>query len=80
MAQAAQTVFQQGGDPQAEFARIRQENQDLQREREWLIEDNFEEGFWKMLRFARSVAAAVTWGLRCVSASGSCAVRSRRRS
>ncbi|MFR8333392.1 MAG: hypothetical protein ACLU9S_14375 [Oscillospiraceae bacterium] len=45
MAQAAQTVFQQGGDPQAEFARIRQENQDLQREREWLIEDNFEEGF-----------------------------------
>ena len=33
MAQAAQTVFQQGGDPQAEFARIRQENQALQRER-----------------------------------------------
>ena len=45
MAQAAQTVFQQGGDPQAEFARIRQENQALQREREWLVEDNFEEGF-----------------------------------
>ena len=45
MARAAQTVFQQGGDPQAEFARNRQENQDLQREREWLIEDNFEEGF-----------------------------------
>lgn len=59
MAQAAQTVFQQGGDPQAEFARIRQENQALQRDREWLVEDNFEEGFlddapvWHRLRWKR---------------------------
>ncbi|MFR0734943.1 MAG: DnaD domain protein [Oscillospiraceae bacterium] len=53
MAQAAQTVFQQGGDPQAEFARIRQENQALQREREWLVEDNFEEGSWTMPRLHR---------------------------
>ena len=45
MAQAARTVFQQGGQAQAEFDRIRQENRALQAEREWLIEDNFEEGF-----------------------------------
>lgn len=45
MAKAAQTVFQQGIDPKEEFDRIRRENQALQREREWLIEDNFEEGF-----------------------------------
>ena len=45
MAQAARTVFQQGGQAQAEFDRIRQENRALQAERERLIEDNFEEGF-----------------------------------
>lgn len=45
MAKAAQTVFQEGEDPQETFARIRRENQELQREREWLIEDNFEEGY-----------------------------------
>ena len=45
MAQVARTVFQQGLDPQGEFDRIRRENQALQREREWLIEDNFEEGY-----------------------------------
>ncbi len=45
MARAAQTVFQEGLDAQEEFCRIRQENQSLQREREWLIEDNFEEGY-----------------------------------
>lgn len=45
MAKAAQTVFQQGGDPKAAFERIRQENQALQREREWLVEGNFDEGF-----------------------------------
>ena len=45
MARAAQTVFQEGLDAQEEFRRIRQENQDLQRERQWLIEDNFEEGY-----------------------------------
>lgn len=45
MVKTAQTVFLEGGDPQAEFHRVRQENQALQREREWLIEDNFEEGY-----------------------------------
>lgn len=45
MARAAQTIFQEGLDPREEFQRIRQENQALQREREWLIEDHFEEGF-----------------------------------
>lgn len=45
MAKAAQTIFQEGLDPKAEFDRVRQENQALQREREWLIEDNFEEGY-----------------------------------
>ena len=46
MAQAARTVFQQGGQAQAEFDRIRQENRALQAEREWLIEDNFEGGLF----------------------------------
>lgn len=45
MAQAARTVFQQGLDAREEFDRVRRENQALQREREWLIEDNFEEGY-----------------------------------
>ena len=45
MVRAAQTVFQEGLDVQAEFQRIRQENQSLQQERQWLIEDNFEEGY-----------------------------------
>lgn len=45
MVKAAQTVFQEGLDVQAEFQRIRQENQSLQQERQWLIEDNFEEGY-----------------------------------
>lgn len=45
MAKAAQTVFQAGDDPQAAFDRVRKENQALQREREWLVEDNFEEGY-----------------------------------
>ena len=45
MAKAAQSVFQEGGDPQAAFDRVRKENHALQREREWLIEDNFDEGF-----------------------------------
>ena len=34
MAQAARTVFQQGGQAQAEFDRFRQENRALQAERE----------------------------------------------
>ncbi len=45
MAQTLQLVFQQGDDPMIQFERIRQENLDLQREREWLIESNFEDGF-----------------------------------
>lgn len=45
MAQAAQLVFLHGEDPIAEFERVRQDNISLQQEREWLIEDNFEEGF-----------------------------------
>lgn len=45
MAKTAQLVFQEGLDPKTEFDRIRRENLSLQREREWLIEDNFEEGY-----------------------------------
>lgn len=45
MAKAAQSVFQSGGDAQEAFDRVRKENQALQRERQWLVEDNFEEGF-----------------------------------
>lgn len=45
MVQAVQAVLQKGGDPRDALAGIQRENQALQREREWLIEDNFEEGF-----------------------------------
>ncbi len=45
MAQAAQAVFSEGGDVMQAMARAREENLALQREREELIEANFEEGF-----------------------------------
>lgn len=44
MAKAAQAVFA-GGDAQELMARAKEENQELQREREWLLDANFEEGF-----------------------------------
>lgn len=45
MAQAAQTVFTQGGDVAEAMSRAREENLGLQREREALVRANFEEGF-----------------------------------
>lgn len=45
MAQAAQAVFSEGGDVMQAMARAREENLALQRERNELIEANFEEGF-----------------------------------
>ncbi|MGM9669787.1 MAG: ATP-binding protein [Faecousia sp.] len=45
MAKAAQAVLTQGGDPQKTMDAVRRENQELQREREWLIETSFEEDF-----------------------------------
>ena len=44
MAKAAQAVFA-GGDAQALMAQAREENQELQREREWILDTTFEEGF-----------------------------------
>ncbi len=44
MAKAAQAVFA-GGDGEILMARAKEENLELQREREWIIEEQFEEGF-----------------------------------
>ena len=44
MAKAAQAAFA-GGDAQRIMAEARKENQELQREREWIIDSTFEEGF-----------------------------------
>ena len=45
MAIAAQAVFASGGDVQSAMAEAKAQNQALQRERAWLIDTNFEEGF-----------------------------------
>lgn len=45
MAQAAQTVFANGGDPVKAMEEIRKENQQLQREREQLVQANFAPDF-----------------------------------
>ncbi len=45
MAQAAKMMFTQGEEGEEQFHRIQQENLALQEERQWLIEDHFEEGF-----------------------------------
>ena len=45
MAMAAQAVFASGGDVQSAMAEAKAQNQALQRERAWLIDTNFEEGF-----------------------------------
>ena len=44
MAKAAQAVFA-GGDAQELMAKAKAENQQLQREREWILDTTFEEGF-----------------------------------
>ena len=44
MARAAQAVFA-GGDAEALMAQAKEENQELQREREWILDTSFEEGF-----------------------------------
>ncbi len=44
MAKAAQAVFA-GGDAQELMAAAREENQELQRERQWILDTTFEEGF-----------------------------------
>ena len=44
MARAAQAVFA-GGDAQRLMAQAKEENQELQREREWILDTTFEEGF-----------------------------------
>ena len=44
MAKAAMAVFA-GGDAQAQMEKARQENQELQREREWILYNTFEDGF-----------------------------------
>lgn len=44
MAKAAQAVFA-GGDAEALMAQAKEENQELQREREWILDTTFEEGF-----------------------------------
>ena len=45
MAMAAQAVFASGGNVQSAMAEAKAQNQALQRERAWLIDTNFEEGF-----------------------------------
>ncbi len=45
MAQVARMMFLQGEEGAEEFDRVRRENLSLQQERQWLIEDNFEEGY-----------------------------------
>lgn len=44
MAKAAQAVFS-GGDAETLMAQAKEENQTLQREREWILETTFEEGY-----------------------------------
>ncbi len=44
MAKAAQAVFA-GGDAEALMAKAREENQGLQRERQWILDTTFEEGY-----------------------------------
>ena len=44
MAKAAQAVFA-GGDAETLMAQAKEENQSLQRERQWILETTFEEGF-----------------------------------
>lgn len=44
MAKAAQAAFA-GGDAEAIMAQARDENKQLQRERQWLIDSNFDEGY-----------------------------------
>ena len=44
MAKAAQAVFA-GGDAERLMAQAKEENQELQREREWILDTTFEEGF-----------------------------------
>ncbi len=44
MAKAAQAAFA-GGDAESLMAQAKRENQDLQHERQWLLDANFEEGF-----------------------------------
>ena len=44
MAKAAQAVFA-GGDAEALMEKARQENQELQNERQWILDTTFEEGF-----------------------------------
>ena len=44
MAKAAQAVFA-GGDAEKLMAKAKEENQELQREREWILDTTFEEGF-----------------------------------
>ncbi len=45
MALAAQAAFRQGGDAQAAMERVKEENLALQRERQALVSEHFEEGF-----------------------------------
>lgn len=45
MTQAAQAVFTQGGDPVAAMEQVRQENQQLQKERQQLVEQHFAPGY-----------------------------------
>jgi len=45
MAMAAQAVFTSGGDPREAMERVKEKNLALQREREVLIAEHFEEGF-----------------------------------
>lgn len=45
MTQAAQTIFAKGGDPVAAMEAIRRENQQLQKERQALVEQHFAPGY-----------------------------------
>lgn len=45
MAQAAQAVFASGGDPRAAMEQVKQRNLSLQQERQYLVDEHFEEGY-----------------------------------
>ena len=58
MAQAAQSIFDPEQDAQSALTQARKENEALQREREWLIDANFEEGLRRTVQKAPFSAPA----------------------
>ena len=80
MAQAAQTVFQQGATPRRSLPASARRTRPCSGSGSGSLRTTLKRGSWTMPPFAPSAVEAATWGPGCASASGSCAVRSRKRS